>query len=135
MNKLIAPLWELITAAQPIVTTVRPALVTDGVDITTWRTSSYAPPLAVVLIEGSAAADLTSPTGADGVELWGLIQAKWKFLGVLKSGATIHIISADLGHAEEIEHVGIATRLFVAATVSAGNVTAKFAPLEQLGAA
>lgn len=132
MTNLVAPLWEKITAASAI--GARPTLVTHGADITPWRKSLFTPPDAVVLIDGSVAADLTSPAGGtEGVELWGYIRSLWKFLGVLKAGGTIHIVSATQGHAEQVTDVGLADRLAIAATVSAGASTATFAPLESWG--
>jgi hypothetical protein len=132
MNRLIAPLWELLTLGA--VVGARPSAAGDGVDIAAWRKSAYTPELAVVLLDGTLAAGLTAPGGgADGVELWGYVNSLWKFMGSLKSGGQINIIGATQGYAEEVQHVGIATRLAIAATVSAGVVTATFAPLELWG--
>ncbi len=129
MNRLVAPLFELITAGT--VVGARPTVAGDGVDITPWRKSAYTPELALVQLTGTLAASLLAPaTGNDGVELWGYVNGIWCFMGALKGGAAIAIVGATQGHAEEVQHVGIATRLAIAATVSAGVVTATFTPIE-----
>lgn len=83
-----------------------------------------ATPYAVVLFEGSATATLSS------LVLWGYINGKWYRLGVLASGGDLPIAGSPQGAAEELQHVGVATRLAVTGATTAGTVTYKFGPLE-----
>ncbi len=111
----------------------RPALSTDGVDVTTWRPDGKrSPRLAQVFIAGSTAASITEPSsGTIGVELWGYVLGQWWLLGALNSGNAIPIVSATQGHAETLNEIGDFDRLAVAGTVSAGTATYVFAPLER----
>lgn len=136
MNRsAVSLLTDRATVAIPI-TAARPGAAGDGVDIKTWRSGSFTSPFAVVLIDGDQAITLSSPTGgAGGPELWGLINGLWKPLTFLNKGASIAIADATHGYAEEVEHVGICTRLHVAATPDVGAPTVIFIPLESWGGA
>lgn len=116
------------------VSATRPSISTDGVDITNWRTTSpYAPPLAALMLVGTAAANVSSPTGgSNGAEVWGYVtaQSEWFLIGYLNSQTAVPIVGSAQGYAQEIDVIGIFDRLAVAGTVSAGTVTAKLAPID-----
>lgn len=111
----------------------RPALITDGVDITTWRPDSKrSPRLVQMFISGTGAASITEPaSGTIGVELWGYTLGQWWLIGALNSGAAIPIVGATQGFAQSLNEIGDFDRLAVAGTVSAGTATVVFAPLER----
>ena len=110
----------------------RPTLSSDGVDITSWSTAGGGGPIAAAcLIDGSAGATIASPTGGTaGPEVWAYILAQWYLVGYLNNGVTIPIDGDTQGFATQLSGIGIATRLYVAGTVSAGTATAKYVPME-----
>lgn len=123
------------------ISSARPALSTDGCDITGWRDNGvFAPPLACMLISGDEAMTLTSPSGGSrGMELYGWRvtsgSGMWWLIGYLNDGQDIAIASAILGYGQEVEILGVFTRLFVAAGgVPGGHVAlAQFAPIDHWG--
>lgn len=118
-------------AQQIIATTVRPAAAGDGVDIKFWRTNNqFSAGMAAVFLSGTAPATVNAPAGALGAELWGYAMTKWWLAGVLHDGLDIPIIGASQGFMQQLSILGIFERLAVAATVSAGIVTATFVPVE-----
>lgn len=142
MRQLVAPQFDKAVAMAANIG-ARPALATDGADVTAWYSSNASGPFAMVLLDGSVAANLTAPAGGgNAVELWGLfpfatgaivisgVNYQWFKIGVLNQGNLIAVVDDSHGYAEEFKHVGVARRLAVAATVSAGNATATFVPLE-----
>lgn len=114
------------------IATARPTGSSDGVDITGWRDNGvFAPPLAGMFISGSVALALSSPAGGSrGVELYGWRLTKWWLIGYVNDGTEIDIASATLGYAQEVDILGIFTRLAVVASVSTGAATAQFAPID-----
>lgn len=128
MHQLASLLSHLATGTA--VVGARPAAAGDGVDITAWRSGSYAPRVAMVLIDGDQALDIAALGGSAGVELWGLILAKWKLIGFLHASATIPIVDATHGYAEELDDLGAFTRLAIAGTPSIGAATYGFVPME-----
>ena len=127
---LVAQMPERVV--QHALTGSRPVSVTDGVDLSSWRSGPYSPTAAEIYLDGSIAASLTAPTGGTiGVELWGLKLGQWWLLGSINAGAAIPIVSDTLGAAQRVvDVIGGFDRLFVAGTTSAGTVTAQFVPLE-----
>jgi hypothetical protein len=124
------------------IASARPALSTDGVDITGWRDNgTFAPPLAVMMISGDEGMDLTSPSGGTrGVELYGYSGGtggsnKWWLIGYLNDGLDIVLASAVLGYAQEVNVLGVFTRLAVVASgVPGGHIAnAQFAPVDHWG--
>lgn len=115
------------------VSATRPSAAGDGEDITTWRMpEGFAPALAALLLDGSEALTLESPTGgAEGPELWGYRLEKWWRLGVLNNGADIAIAGAGQGFATEIAVIGAFERLAVVGTPTAGSATAYLIPLQE----
>jgi len=112
------------------VTAARPSAPGDGVDVTSWRTNGFSGASAAVMLKGSAAATVTSPTdGAQGVELWGYVLGKWRLIVELRDGRDI-TVDADRGYAQEANVIGVFERLAIAGTVSAGAVTGQIAPIE-----
>lgn len=113
----------------------RPTLNTDGVDLSTWKANStFAAPSALLVLDGSAAQTLASPTGgASGPELWGYVTSMglWCLIGYLNNGSSIPIVADAQGWAQRITNVGVFDRLAVAATVSAGTCAAKFMPIDE----
>lgn len=128
MRDRILLLDHLATAALAV--GARPAVPGDCRDISAWRVGGFAPRFAVAEFDGSAAAELTGPAGGlGGPELWGVVRGNLRLLAYLK-GNPIPIVDGDRGYAEELQDIGIATALYVAATVSAGAVTVTFYPAE-----
>jgi hypothetical protein len=117
---------------QLTISDVRPTAIGDGVDISSWQDNgAFAPPLAGMFISGSTAQTLTSPpTGTRGVELYGWRLSKWWLIGYLNDGQDIVISSASQGYAQEVNVLGIFTRLCVVASISAGTSMAQFAPID-----
>ena len=123
------------------ISATRPALATDGVDITGWRDNgTFAPPLAAMMISGDEAMTLTSPAGGSrGVELYGYSvlngSGKWWLIGYVNDGQDIAIASATLGYAQEVDVLGVFTRLAVVAGGIPGGHTAlaQFAPIDHWG--
>lgn len=124
------------------IATARPASSSDGVDITGWRDNgTFAPPLAVMMISGDEAMTLTSPSGGTrGVELYGYSGGtggsnKWWLIGYLNDGLDIVVASAILGYAQEVDILGVFTRLAVVASGVPGGhtATAQFAPIDHWG--
>lgn len=119
-----------------VVAAGRPALVTDGVAIASWKTNgAFSANGAMVLIDGStAAATLGNPTGgANGAEIWGYIGgaiAEWFRIGYLNDGSPVDLASDTEGYAQELGRVGVFDRLCVAGAPSAGVITARFIPIE-----
>lgn len=113
------------------VTAARPVAAGDGVDITNWRvTGLFGPPLASVMLGGTLAANVSSPTGgANGVEVWGYVQTAWWLIGYLNNGADVPLAGAGQGFAQEMDVIGIFERLAIAGTPSAGVVTATLVPM------
>jgi hypothetical protein len=127
MRTLVAQMPERVV--QHSLTGARPVSVTDGVDVSSWRSGPYGPTSAEIYLDGSQAVSLTG--GTIGVELWGLKLGQWWLLGSLNAGAAIPIVSDTLGAAQRVADVlGGFDRLFVAGTTSAGTVNAQFVPLE-----
>ena len=125
-------LFSLLDAKMVTATiAARPALATDGVDITTWRTSStFTGAMAAVFIAGSTTATVTSPSGgSSGVELWGYRMTKWWLIAELRDGRDISVTSTT-GYSQAVNVIGVYDRLAVAGTVSAGTATAQLAPIE-----
>jgi hypothetical protein len=93
IRSLVAQLTE--RAVQHTLTGARPATVNDGADLTTWKTQgAYGFVSALIYFDGSAAANVTAPTGGTaGVELWGLKQGQWWLIGSLNAGSTIAIVA------------------------------------------
>lgn len=118
----------------PIVT-ARPAGALAGVDITGWRDNGiFAPPIAGMFVAGSQALVLDSPAGGvRGAELYGWRLSKWWLIGYLNDGVAIDIGGADLGYAQEVNILGIFTRLAVVASVSVGTASVTFAPIDHWG--
>lgn len=113
----------------------RPATIADCVDITPWRLGAFAPRLALIEIDGSAAVTVSGPgASALGAELWGVVRGKLKLLTYLNAGQNIVVVDATHGWVEEVEDVGSATALYVAGDVAGGTATATFTPLEVWGA-
>src|ERR1051326_7244058 len=114
------------------VTATRPSLATDGVDVTGWRDNgAFSPPLAGMFISGTVALTLNSPAGGTrGAELYGWRLSKWWLIGYLNDGNAIDVVSADVGYAQEVDILGIFTRLAVVGSVTAGVATAEFAPID-----
>lgn len=130
MRQLVGLLADKVSAAGAI--GARPALVTDGVDVSFWRGSTmFTTPQCAVFIDGSVAAALTAPGGGtEGVELWGYALSQWWLIGSLHDGNQINIAGDTQGFAQVLVDLGDFQRLAVAATVGAGAATAKFAPME-----
>lgn len=125
-NQIVGPVNIAAAAA-------RPATANDGVDISTWRSSGvFLDPLAQVFLDSTAAGSLTSPSGSEGVELWGYQPAVggWYLIALLNKGNAIAIAGAGQGYSEVISDLGDYTRLAVAATISAGAPFYHFAPME-----
>lgn len=110
----------------------RPANPGDGVDITSWRTNlEFSAPYAIVFIDCTAAATLNAPANGLEVELWGYrTNFGWHRIGFLNDASDIIIAVDLLGYSQECDVLGVFERLCVAATVSAGQATAKFVPME-----
>lgn len=118
--------------AHPL-TGARPMSPIDGADITGWRSGAYAPPAAVIYLDGLAPATVGPPRGgAAGVELWGYQLDQWWLLGPLNGSAPVPIAGDQLGAALLVEGLGVGgyERLFVAGTMSASSGVARFVPLE-----
>lgn len=117
-----------------VLTGARPVSAGDGVDLATWKTGGgYVDLSGFIYFSGTLAASLTAPTGGTlGVELWGFKLGQWWLVGSLNNAAAIPIVSATLGAVTKSDLIGGFDRLFVAATTSAGTVTAQFVPLEVL---
>ena len=130
-RSLVALLEEKLV--QVAISATRPSSGSDGVDITSWRTGgAFSSPLATVFVDGSQAANVTSPTGgSNGVELWGFRLSQWWLIGYLNNGSAIPVVGDTQGFAQEIDVVGVFDRLAVAGTMSAGSGTAKLVPMEQ----
>jgi len=131
-RSLVAQLTDKLV--EHAITGARPTRSTDGADLVTWKTGgAYGPISVAIYLDGSATATVTSPTGgAIGVELWGFKLGQWWLIDVLNLGAPIAIVSDTLGATEQLDGVGGFDRLFVAGTLSAGNATAMFVPIEVL---
>lgn len=114
------------------VSATRPILSSDGVSVTHWRANgAFAPPLAVVFLDGSTAQTITVPTGgSEGVELWGYRLSTWWKIGFLHNAADIVIAGASQGFAQEVNILGVFERLAVAGTPSSGTTQASFAPID-----
>lgn len=110
----------------------RPVAALDGVDITPWRVNGiYGTPLAAVMMNGTAAASVTGPSGSGlGAELWGYAQTKWWLIGYLNNGSSVPIVANGQGFAQELDVIGIFDRLAIAGDVSAGAATASLAPMD-----
>jgi hypothetical protein len=113
----------------------RPTLVSDGISLAAWKTNAaFSATNAVVLIDGSAASTLNSPTGgAGGAEIWGYIAGgvnQWFRIGYLNDGANVDIASDTQGYAQQIAGAAVFDRLCVCGTPSAGAFTARFIPIE-----
>lgn len=123
---------RLVTVA---IATARPTSALDGVDISSWRDNGvFAPPLAGMFISGSVALTLDSPAGgARGAELYGWRLSKWWLIGYVNDGTAISIASADLGYAQEVNVLGLFTRLSLVASISVGTATVTFAPIDHWG--
>ncbi|HET9063692.1 MAG TPA: hypothetical protein VFO62_10425 [Candidatus Binatia bacterium] len=117
------------------ISATRPSGASDGVDITSWRidvNGGYAPTTAALLIEGSQALEVESPTGGlDGPELWGYRLNKWWRAGYLNNGLDIVIVGASQGFAAEISIIGVFERLAIAGTPSIGSATATMIPVQE----
>ena len=116
-------------------TGARPSGLTDGVDTSSWRSAGYGPFSVQIYFDGSAAANVTQPTGgAVGVEVWGLKTinglTQWWRVAILNGGNQIPVVSDTLGESELVNAIGSFDRLFVAGTASAGTINALFVPLE-----
>ena len=124
-----------------VISAARPSLATDGVDITSWRDNgTFAPPLAAMMISGDEAMTLTSPAGGTrGVELYGYSvlngSGHWWLIGYVNDGQDIVIASATLGYAQEVDVLGVFTRLeVVAGGIPVGHTAlAQFAPIDHWG--
>jgi hypothetical protein len=129
-SSLVAMLEEKLV--QVAVTAARPAIGSDGVDVTSWRINgSFSTPLAALFVDGDRAMTITSPTGGTaGVELWGYRLAQWWLIGILNKGDDIVIAGAAQGYACECDVVGIFESLAIAGTVSAGAAVGKLAPIQ-----
>lgn len=116
------------STAATAMTATKPSAAGDGVDVSQWKSGPHAPQAVVVLIDGDATMTVT------GAELWGYVATsgatKWRVLGKLNNGETITISGANQGHAEEVGHVAMASRLAVVGTEVGGNATYMFAPLD-----
>lgn len=123
---------RLVTTA---IVTDRPVGALDGVDISAWRDNGvFAPPLAGMFVSGSEALTLTSPAaGARGAELYGWRMSKWWLIGYLNDGLEIEIGGVDQGYAQEVNILGIFTRLAVVASISSGTADVTFAPIDHWG--
>lgn len=134
MRQLVGLIDNKVIGPESITTNTRPALVSDGIDVTSWHEAgSMTYPQFEVFLDGSAAASLTAPSaGTLGVELWGYKASRsaWYFIQSLNKGTAIPIIGAGQGYAEQVNDVGDFDRLAVACTISAGTLTASFGPLE-----
>lgn len=132
MNRLLVTMLAE-KAVQMEIEPGRPTAPGDGVSIEPWKTNGqFSAPLAALFVSGTEALELTSPTGgANGVELWGFRDGKWWVCGYVNNGYPVPIAGEDLGFAQEIQIVGIFSRLYVCGTPSAGTATAKLAPLPQ----
>lgn len=130
LRSLVAQLTDRVV--QHTLTGARPSLLTDGADLTIWKTQgAYGFVSALIYLDGTGAANVTAPTGGTaGVELWGLKLGQWWLIGSL--GTTLPIVGDTLGNVQQTDSVGGFDRLFVAGTVSAGTVTAQFVPLEPM---
>lgn len=117
---------------QVTITAARPALATDGVDVTSWRTNLFfSAQMAEVLIDGDGAMTITVPTGgAGGVELWGYRLSQWWRIGFLNDGADIVIVGDLQGYAAQVDLIGTFDRIAIAGTPSAGTAIAKLIPIE-----
>lgn len=123
---------KLVQHAMPA---ARPSVPTDGVDISSWKTNSaYSPAGAMVIVDGSAAATVNSPTGgASGVEIWGYVGgavAQWSRIGYLNDGTGVDIMSNTQSYSQQIAEVGVFDRLCVCGTPSAGACTVQYIPIE-----
>lgn len=132
LRSLVAQLTNL--AVSHALNGVRPSALTDGADLTTWKTQgAYGFVSALIYFDGTAAASCTAPTGgSSGVELWGLKSGQWWLIGSLNGGTAIPIVSDTLGNVLQTDLVGGFDRLFVAGTASVGTVTPQFVPLEAM---
>lgn len=131
MRQLVGLLKTKITGTANVLAT-RPSLSTDGIDITTWRSSIMGYPDAIVMFDASVAANIQAPTGGtEGVELWGYIGSAWYLLASLHDGNQINLAGPGQGFSQELHDLASCDRLAVAGTVSAGTVTYKFGPLER----
>lgn len=110
----------------------RPTLATDGVSIAPWTVSGSAPNVAVLFLDGTVACTVGAPaTGLNGVELYGYAagRAKWCWIPFIHNGADVPIFSALQSWCQEVDKLGIYSRLAVAGIATAGVVTATFIPL------
>lgn len=125
---------NLAALVQGPVMTARPALATDGIDVTSWRTNQqFSAGMAAVFLSAGVAAALTSISGSAGVELWGYVAApfsQWFLAGYLHDGVEIDLLGASQGFMQQLEILGSFSRLAVAAAVSAGAPVATFVPVE-----
>lgn len=120
------------------ISATRPVDANSGVPIAKWRTNvAFGAQLAMVFISGDTDATITPIAGADGVELWQLINGKWWLSGELRDDRTVTVKAAAagggqiaLGFMQELTVVAVADRLLVVGTVSAGAAVAEFVPLE-----
>jgi len=112
----------------------RPADVNAGASILGWRVNKqFSAPIAVVFIECNVAAQLTAPANGDAVELFGYRSDSgigWRRIGYLNDAQLISVKADLIGYAQQVDVLGIFERLCVAATVSAGQAIARFAPME-----
>lgn len=138
MQQLSSLLTSLATATGTV--GARPGLVTDGVDISSWKSGSFMPREAAVLFDGAALSTI-APTDAtlipSGAELWGLVvlsptvPGKWKFVGPLQMyGGNIVLVDATHGFTTQINDPSPFTRLAIAGTVTGGAASYAFVPLE-----
>lgn len=110
----------------------RPTLATDGVSIAPWTVSGSAPNVAVLFLDGTLPCTVGVPVGGfNGVELYGYAaaRAKWCWIPFIHNGADVPIFSALQSFCQEVDKLGVYSRLAVAGIPTAGIVTATFIPL------
>jgi hypothetical protein len=121
-------------ATTPIAVGARPTLANQFVDISSWRQGGFALRLALLDFDGDAALTIDSPAGGNtGPELWGIVNGKIRLLASLRARPVV-VAGVDLGYSEETEDIGLATAVYVAGTVTGGNATVSFIPIEAWGA-
>lgn len=120
---------------ETVTTTARPTTALHGVSVEGWsENGGFSPPLAAVFLSADEAQTLDAPTGGTaGPEIWCYHPSLgWNRTGYLNDGQPIEIAGNGQGYAQELNVMGIFTRIAIAATRTAGThpTTAKLAPID-----
>lgn len=126
----VQPVAGLLTAANPAATLPVPSASTDGVDISTWRkgVTPIGYQACIVMLDADGASTLTGPVNIYGWSPYAGTGGRWRLIGSLFKAANV-ALTATVGYDEQINFPCVFTRLCVAATVSANNVSHRYLPV------